>query len=196
MKTTGLIGIGNPFMGDDGIGPLLIERLRASGVLDDQIRLIDGGTGGMSVVHELALLDAAVIVDAGDFGGQPGDYRIFSVQKNGVFSVEPGNADSMTYSAAHARIQWPFDKQSPCGKVKSDKSSGGFSIHEWDPIKTIELSMMMDELPQPLHIMVIQPQAIALRRFLSKFLQVRLSEYESVLQTLFKPYCRNDAGRR
>lgn len=146
-------------MGDDGIGPLLIYRLRASRLFGDRVCFIDGGAGGMTIVHELAKLDTAVIVDAGDFGGKPGEFRIFSPEE-----------------------------------MVSLKRFSGFSVHEWDLIKTIEISKIMEELPEQLHIMAIQPQTIARQFKLSKILESRIPLYEKAVRKLLEPYCRNIAG--
>jgi hydrogenase maturation protease len=156
MKKIGVIGIGNPHMGDDGIGPLLIHRLNASRLFGDTVCFIDGGAGGMTIVHKLAKLDTAVIVDAGDFGGKPGEFRIFSPEE-----------------------------------IVSLKRFSGFSVHEWDLIKTIEISKVMEELPEQLNIMAIQPETIAWQPKLSKILESRIPVYEKAVRKLLEPYCRN-----
>lgn len=71
-----VIGIGNPLRGDDGAGIAVLELL--SSLPDKGVRLIELGTGGINLVHELAGLDSAVIVDAAEFGGRPGEIKAFS----------------------------------------------------------------------------------------------------------------------
>jgi hydrogenase maturation protease len=80
---TAVIGVGNPFMGDDGAGVRVLKLL--DGQLSSDVEIIDLGTGGMELVHVLSRLDAAIIVDAGDFGEKPGAIRIF----------EPGDTKSL-----------------------------------------------------------------------------------------------------
>jgi len=72
-KRTAVIGIGNTLMGDDGAGVAVLELLKDI----EDAEMIELGTGGINLLHILAKLDAAVIVDAGDFGGQPGEIRSF-----------------------------------------------------------------------------------------------------------------------
>jgi hydrogenase maturation protease len=93
MPKIGVIGVGNELMGDDGIGPLLIHRLKASDPFHGGVRLIDASVGGLKIVHELAQLDTAVILDAGDMRVQPGDWRIFSPKA--AHSVKPTQTGSV-----------------------------------------------------------------------------------------------------
>lgn len=68
-----VIGLGNPIMGDDGLGIAALERLRESWALPPTVRLVDGGTWGMNLLplledaHELLLLDA---IDRGRPAGE------------------------------------------------------------------------------------------------------------------------------
>ncbi len=62
-------------MGDDGAGLAVLSRLQADPLPD--VKLIELGTGGINLVHELAGLDRAIIIDAADFGGDPGEIRKF-----------------------------------------------------------------------------------------------------------------------
>ena len=78
-KYIGIIGLGNPLRRDDGIGIILLEKLRkySNKFFIDKFDLIDGGTGGMNILHILANYDIIVIIDAMDFNANPGDYRFF-----------------------------------------------------------------------------------------------------------------------
>jgi hydrogenase maturation protease len=77
MNRIGVIGVGNPLRGDDGIGVLLMEELTRKKI--EGVEFIDGGTGGINLIHDLAKFDLVVILDAVDFGGECGETRIFSV---------------------------------------------------------------------------------------------------------------------
>jgi hydrogenase maturation protease len=72
-----IITLGNELMGDDGVGPAVYEALSTHS-LPDHITLIDGGTGGFSVLHMIGDYETVIIVDCGDFGGNPGDIALFS----------------------------------------------------------------------------------------------------------------------
>jgi hydrogenase maturation protease len=72
-----IIGIGNEIMGDDGIGPAILRTLSRES-LPEEIDLIDGGTGGMSLLHTMKDYDRVVFIDSGDFGGIPGEIKVFT----------------------------------------------------------------------------------------------------------------------
>lgn len=78
MKKIGVIGIGNPLRQDDGIGIVLLERLvEMKDDLPDDIEYIDGGTGGMNLLHLLARFDIVFLIDAVNFGGPIGESKLF-----------------------------------------------------------------------------------------------------------------------
>lgn len=76
-----VIGFGNIFMGDDGIGIRIIERLRQDeGFKDiDNIELIDGGTSGIDLIFILQQAEKAIIVDAVDAGQKTGEIVEFTL---------------------------------------------------------------------------------------------------------------------
>jgi len=79
LKKIGIIGLGNPLRKDDGIGLILLEKLRENSneISIDEFDLIDGGTGGMNLLHILANYDKVILIDAMDFNANPGEYRFF-----------------------------------------------------------------------------------------------------------------------
>ncbi len=78
LHRVGIIGTGNSFMGDDGVGVAVLKLLTAETIPDD-VALIDIGTSGLNLLHALAKIgDTAVIVDAVDFGGSVAETRCFS----------------------------------------------------------------------------------------------------------------------
>lgn len=74
-----IVGVGNSIMGDDGVGPAVIERLLASPVgADADVRLVDAGTTGFMALEAMSGAERAVIVDAIETGASPGtihEYR-------------------------------------------------------------------------------------------------------------------------
>jgi len=75
-----IIGFGNLFMGDDGIGVKVIEELRKQDSLKgaNNIEIIDGGTSGVDLIFILKDADKAIIVDAVDAGQEIGEIKVFS----------------------------------------------------------------------------------------------------------------------
>ena len=74
-KKTAIIGIGNTLMTDDGAGVRVLEHL---GKLPDHVSILELATGGMTLLHHLEDFNRVIIADAVDFGGSPGEIRIFT----------------------------------------------------------------------------------------------------------------------
>jgi hydrogenase maturation protease len=66
-----VLGIGNPIMGDDGIGITLLEALMAVG-LERPVEFVDGGTIGMSLLPLVEDCGSLLILDAVAGDGPPG----------------------------------------------------------------------------------------------------------------------------
>lgn len=82
MKKIGVIGIGNPLRKDDGIGIVLLEELvEIKDDLPDDIEYIDGGTGGMNLLHLFARFDIVVFIDAVNFGGEIAESKFFNSEE-------------------------------------------------------------------------------------------------------------------
>lgn len=82
MKNIGVIGIGNSLRRDDGIGIVLLEKLiERKDELPSDIEFIDGGTGGMNLLHLLARFDIVVIIDAVNFNGNIGESKLFTTEE-------------------------------------------------------------------------------------------------------------------
>jgi hydrogenase maturation protease len=75
-----VIGFGNIFMGDDGIGIRVIEKLREDKELKDldNVELIDGGTSGIDLIFILQQAEKAIIIDAVDAGQEKGEIIEFT----------------------------------------------------------------------------------------------------------------------
>jgi hydrogenase maturation protease len=68
---TTVLGIGNPIMGDDGIGIALLSMLMAAGV-ERPVEFVDGGTIGMSLLPLVEDAGSLLILDAVAGDGPPG----------------------------------------------------------------------------------------------------------------------------
>lgn len=75
MSKTGdtvVVGLGNPIMGDDGVGLAALERLRRQWRLPPAVLPVDGGTWGLRLLPEIEHADAVLLLDAIDAGQAPG----------------------------------------------------------------------------------------------------------------------------
>ena len=98
MKKIGVIGIGNPLRQDDGIGIFLLEKLvEIKDDLPDDIEYIDGGTGGMNLLHLFARFDIVVFIDAVNFGGEIAESKFFNsedvISKNIQIKISTHGSD-------------------------------------------------------------------------------------------------------
>lgn len=59
-----ILGVGNPLMGDDGVGVVALDRLRAEWELPASVELVDGGTWGMALLPVVESADEVIILDA------------------------------------------------------------------------------------------------------------------------------------
>jgi hydrogenase maturation protease len=69
-----VLGLGNALLGDDGIGPAAVSLLRSQYVMPDGVRLLDGGTLGLSLLPYLEQADAAILIDAINGDGPAGTF--------------------------------------------------------------------------------------------------------------------------
>ena len=72
MPGTVVIGLGNPLMGDDGVGLAVLDRLRSEWDLPD-VELVDGATWGLSLLPVIEDAERLLLVDAIVAHGAPGD---------------------------------------------------------------------------------------------------------------------------
>lgn len=71
-ERTVVIGLGNPLMGDDGLGLAALERFRAEWIIPADVELVDGGTWGMNLLPVIEDADHLILIDAIDVGAAPG----------------------------------------------------------------------------------------------------------------------------
>ena len=77
-KPTVVLGLGNPLMADEGIGVHLVERLAERADAYPEVDFIDGGTGGMSLLHRIEGRTRAILIDCALMGETPGTLRRFA----------------------------------------------------------------------------------------------------------------------
>jgi hydrogenase maturation protease len=67
-----VIGLGNPLMGDDGLGLAVLDQLRSEYALAPEVELVDGGTWGMNLLPVIEEAHELILIDAIDAGEPPG----------------------------------------------------------------------------------------------------------------------------
>lgn len=71
-RPTVVIGLGNPLMGDDGVGLAALERLTARWEVPAQVELVDGGTWGMNLLPVIEDAGRVLLLDAVHTAATPG----------------------------------------------------------------------------------------------------------------------------
>ena len=69
-----VIGLGNPIMGDDGLGLAVLEHLQSAYAFPPQVELVDGGTWGMNLLPVIEDADELILIDAINAGVPPGTF--------------------------------------------------------------------------------------------------------------------------
>jgi len=82
LKTL-ILGIGNPILKDDGVGPRIIEELRQH-IADPDVTLQETSLSGVNLMEMLIGFDRVIIIDAIQTGGKPGQVYQLSTQDFGV----------------------------------------------------------------------------------------------------------------
>ncbi len=82
LKPTIVIGLGNPIMADEGIGPALVGALaglaEAGKLPTDEVEYLDGGCGGMYLLHSIAERKKVILIDCAKMGLSAGEMRRFT----------------------------------------------------------------------------------------------------------------------
>jgi len=72
VPETVVIGVGNPLMGDDGLGIVAVERLAQDYSIHPHIPLLDGGTWGLNLLPHVEASARVLFIDAIDIAAEPG----------------------------------------------------------------------------------------------------------------------------
>jgi hydrogenase maturation protease len=78
-EPTLVIGLGNPLMGDDGIGLVVLEQLAAQ-TFAPPVEFVDGGTWGLALLPDVERAGALLLLDAVHGSGEPGTVYVLDAQ--------------------------------------------------------------------------------------------------------------------
>jgi len=93
-------GIGNIFLGDDGFGVEVVQRLRSL-PLPESVRVVDVGIRGVHLAYELldSDYDTAILIDAVPRGGPPGTLYLTEPDRESSRRGKTPDAHAMTPEA-------------------------------------------------------------------------------------------------
>jgi hydrogenase maturation protease len=72
VGATLVLGVGNLLLSDDGVGIHTIRRLIERADLPEGVRVVDGGTAGLDLLHHLEGVSHLIIIDAIETNQPPG----------------------------------------------------------------------------------------------------------------------------
>jgi hydrogenase maturation protease len=107
-----ILGIGNLLKGDDGVGVRVIEALAARDDLPAGVELLDGGTGGPTLLVHFEGARALILIDAVDLSAPPGTIRVF-----GLDDIEPTDDRPAPFSLHDVDILAMFDLARRLGRL-------------------------------------------------------------------------------
>ena len=99
-----VIGLGNPLMGDDGLGLRARERLISSWSLSPGVELVDGGTWGMNLLPIIEDASSLLFIDAVDNGMPAGTPIVLSgdeIPRALAHKISPHQVDLSEVLAVH-----------------------------------------------------------------------------------------------
>ena len=134
-----VIGFGNKFSSDDGIGPVIIEKLEKSSFSEDKtIEIIDLGTSGSDLIFHIKECPRIIIIDALDAGQDAGKVikikesdiqrmvkRVLS--ENDTEEVTPDNSDKNYNDSRRFIVRFidaVYDVQKKYGYLPRDRKHG------------------------------------------------------------------------
>jgi hydrogenase maturation protease len=125
-----VLGLGNPLMGDDGVGHAVVESLRRDG-LPPGVRTIQALSPQPGLLSDIRDSDLVIIIDAVSSGAEPGTVFRFSFDESEMMSLPAHNCHSlglpMLLTAVHLQGRFPealvFGIESGCIEVKDAQLS-------------------------------------------------------------------------
>jgi hydrogenase maturation protease len=87
-------GVGNAWLGDDGFGGHVVNRLLEIGV-PPGVQVQDFGSGGLDLAYEVMRgYHAMVLVDVSEQGGEPGDVYVLEPDPGDIKPIQDGETIS------------------------------------------------------------------------------------------------------
>ena len=189
-QRTLIAGIGNIFLGDDGFGVEVANRM-ATTPLPDGVRAVDYGIRGMHLAYDLASgYDRAILVDATSRGGTPG--TIYVIEPEPGPRDEPGQDDPALDSLA--------PDSSVLAPVPSDRAAAGnpvFDAHGMQPEVVLRMLDMLDGgRPDQILVVGCEPASIDYGIGLSEPVAAAVDEALRVVLGLVVPGARECDDRQ
>jgi hydrogenase maturation protease len=87
VKTALIGGIGNVLLGDDGVGPYVVQLLLSRYTFPENIEVVDLGTPALDLTHRIVGRHALILVDSVVSDAEPGTIVLY--RKEDILRVAP-----------------------------------------------------------------------------------------------------------
>ncbi len=77
MKSVLIGGIGNVLLGDDGVGPYLVQILASRYEFEDGVEVVDLGTPALDLIDRISGNDVVILIDSVKTGEAPGTVLLY-----------------------------------------------------------------------------------------------------------------------
>ena len=89
LEPVRVLGLGNVLMGDDALGPWVIEALQAGWEFPEGVSVLDVGTPGLDLTPFLADAETVILVDTVKANAPPGTLRVYSRAQLAIRAPSP-----------------------------------------------------------------------------------------------------------
>jgi hydrogenase maturation protease len=111
MTRTIVVGVGNPILGDDGVGIIVVQELRKK-LKDPEIVIEEAYTGGLNLLDIIMGYDHAILVDAISVPDKrPGE--VFVLDPKEVPSTHSTNPHNVSFGEAIDMVERMRDQTIP-----------------------------------------------------------------------------------
>lgn len=146
MRPHLVIGLGNPLMGDEGVGCLLAERLASDPRLPEDIEVFDGGADLLACADRMSGRTHVTLLDALLDPSEPGAVRVFEGDFSALETGQPG-AHALSAVAALQLLQVAYpelrDVRFKLITVAIDSASCGANL---SPPLAAKLPQLLDQV--------------------------------------------------
>jgi len=146
MKPLLAIGLGNPLMGDDGVGCVVAERLASDPRLPECTEVICGGSDLLRYAGQMEGRNRVLVIDAMQDDTEPGSVLIFEGARSGL-DERQDNAHHL--SAVQAIRLLEMTKSVPCTLLGISVSSVAIGT-ALSPTVDARLPVILDRVLQEL----------------------------------------------
>jgi hydrogenase maturation protease len=87
VRTALIGGVGNVLLGDDGVGPYVLQVLESQYSFDNDVELVDLGTPALDLTHQIVGLRALILIDCVGSDDPPGTVVLY--RKEDILIIVP-----------------------------------------------------------------------------------------------------------